>query len=330
MDSSRSFGSPKPGCNQDRRVEDVVAAGYKIRIIADGHGGQEGKGLFAGISRYFHTHFMDPLVAEIQKEVEDILWTGRVMSLSNIKDVAEAVRDGLEETLPNTLARMYKLRTSLGGGFATSHCGTTCTIVLSRGEEHVAIWIGDSPVYSLETGEILTPPNGRPDRELVNKHIPKGWDLMAFRAYARAMFPMDVAVQHSGVGIELFNLNKGMAPERFPEALNALWKVYPWQVSEPFTDRFIVASDGIDQLLPREPVTAAERLPRLRELATSAIKVFLETIGSGSSLRDDITFIVVGEGLNQWYTPTTSRVEQSSSHPEQEEKEEFFPVPGSP
>jgi hypothetical protein len=256
--------------------------------------------------------------------LEELLRLEWVQTHSNLKEVAKEVMGGLHHTIVEAMVQIARRRADADPLFAKAHCGTTCTIVLSRGEEHVAIWIGDSPVYSLETGKLLTPANGCPKNP--EEHIPKGWEMLDFRAYPNsgcAMFTGMVKVQHSGVGVELPQLKEGTTPEDIPRILLSLWRIYPWKVSEPFTGPYLLASDGIDHLLPKEELTDTDRLPLLLEIATNPWKAVADKYGDGYP-SDDLTIVAVG-------------VEQVSAPPslpkpvqEEEEEEEIMLIPGSP
>jgi serine/threonine protein phosphatase PrpC len=316
-----AFSKPKHWSDQDRIF--VVKVGpFTARVVMDGHGGHVGLGAY--VSPLFFSIFMDPLVQAAKGRLEELLSLEWAQTHSNLKEVAEEVKVGLLHTIVETMVQIARRRADADPLFAKAHCGTTCTIVLSRGGEHVAIWIGDSPVYSLKTGKLLTPANGCPKNP--EEHIPKGWALMDFRAYPNsrcAMFTGMSKVHHSAVGLEMPPPKKGTTAKQLPNVLRAIWSIYPWKVSEPFTGPYLLASDGIDHLLPKEELTDADRLPLLLEIATNPWKVVADKYGERSP-SDDIT--IVAFGVEQVSVPHSLPV------PVQEEQaqEEFMLIPASP
>ena len=319
-----AFSKPKHGSNQDRDFE-VKVGPFTACVVMDGHGGHVGRGLGACISPLFFSIFMDPLVQAVKGRLEVLLSLMWAQTHSNLKEVAEEVKGGLLHTIVETMVQIARRQADADPLFAKAHCGTTCTIVLSRGEEAVAIWVGDSPVYSLETGKLLTPANGCPKNP--EEHIPKGWEMLDFRAYPNsgcAMFTGMVKVQHSGVGVELPCPKEGTNPEDTAEVLRRIWQLYPWQVSEPFTGPYLLASDGIDHLLPNEVLTDADRLPLLLEIATNPWKVVADKYGERSP-SDDITIVAVG--VEQVSAPPSPPKQEEHA---EEEQEEIMLIPGSP
>jgi hypothetical protein len=317
------FYIPRAGSNQDCYLvveNDVVTA----HVVIDGHGGQVGQGICTCVHPLFFQIFLNPLCMAIETRIKELLSLDWVQTHSDLKEVAEEVKAGLLHTIAGTMDGIYRKRMDADPLFAKVHCGATCTIVLSRGEERVAIWIGDSPVYSLESGKLLTPANGYPENALAV--FPRNDPRIAFRAYSPtgkvAHFTGMVAVQHSGIGPELLLLNDGVSADTYLEVLWDLWKLYPWQVSEVFTGPFILASDGIDYLLPREAISDDARLPLLMGIATNPGKAARDKYGARSP-SDDLTIVVVG--VEQEPAPPVEQESVRDSPPEEEE--EFMLIP---
>ena len=317
------FNIPKVGSGQDK-VFSVKKGKVTANVVMDGHGGQVGSGFCMHVHPDFFKLFLDPLSNAIEDRIKELLSLDWVQTHSDLKKVAEEVKAGLLHTIVETMVGIYRKRLTADPLFAKVHCGSTCTIVLSRGEENVAIWIGDSPVYSLESGKLLTPANGYPEKAL--EVFPRNDPRIAFRAYSptgKVAHFAGVAIHHSATSLELLVLKDGVDADTYPDVLRDLWSIYPWKVSEIFTGPFIVASDGIDYLLPREEISDDARLPLLMGIATNPAKAVRNKFPDRSP-SDDITIVSVG-------------VEQESVHPVKQKplressavQEEFMLVPSN-
>ena len=289
-----SFSKPKTGSDQDRTFELKVGP-FTARVVMDGHGGHVGRGLFPSVSPRFHDTFMNPLVKAVKGSLRSLLSIEGIQTYPNFREITKEIHAGVLHAITDTMKELYRARAASDDLFANAYCGTTCTMVITRGEEHIAVWIGDSPVFSLETGALMTPANGCPTNP--EEHIPRDHPTLSFRAYPNsrvARVGQDVSqIQHPGMGIELPLLKPCAGAPDFPDVLHALWQLYPWQVSEPFTGSYLLASDGIDHLLPKEELSDADRLPLLLEIATNPEKVVFDKYGERSP-SDDITIVAVG------------------------------------
>ena len=175
------FNIPKVGSDQDCYFA-VEINGVIAHVVLDGHGGHVGKGFCMYVHSLFFELFLKPLNNAIEARLKELLSQQWVQTHPDLREVAEEVKVGLLHTLTATLDTAYRKRLDAEPLFAKVPCGTTCTIVLTREEENVAIWIGDSPVYSLKSGKLLTPANSAPkDATAV---FPRDDARVAFRAYS--------------------------------------------------------------------------------------------------------------------------------------------------
>lgn len=318
------FNIPKVGSDQDCYFA-VEINGVIAHVVLDGHGGHVGKGFCMYVHSLFFELFLKPLSNAIEARLKELLSQQWVQTHPDLREVAEEVKAGLLHTLTETLDTAYRKRLDADPLFAKVPCGTTCTIVLTREEKNVAIWIGDSPVYSLESGKLLTPANSAP--EDATAVFPRDDARVAFRAYSRegkvAHFTGMVTLQHSGIGLELLLLKDGVDADRYVEVLHDLWKLYPWQISETFTGPFLLASDGIDHLLPREKVSDEIRLPLLMAIATNPDKAVRGKY-SDRSPSDDITIVSIGVEQESVRPVKQKPVSESSAV-----QEEFMLVPSN-
>ena len=164
--------------------------------------------------------------------------------------------------------------------------GSTITCVLTSPENiSCAIWSGDSPVYSLNTGELLTPFREEyPSRSEVERSSQDH-----FVARGRRLYPKTDNNYYAGISTDTRAFAAEfypLVPEReYSEWIMQFWNGMDyWGVSDEFSGPFVMASDGIYHL---------QRQFSMAELTTLATRPWdmVNVRFSDRRPTDDITVI---------------------------------------